>query len=168
MVVRELNTSECQAVLASARIARLACARADQPYVVPVHIYYDGDALYSFATLGRKIEWMRENPRVCVQVDHIADRLRWATVVVFGRYEELLHIPSQEDARRRARELFQKVPDWWQPAAATTAPDGFRMPVIYRIRIETMTGRLAARAEQAHEAEPWWLRVMFEPPEHPH
>ena len=84
-------------------IARLACARDNQPYVVPVHVYFDGDCLYGFATLGQKIEWMRENPRVCVQVDDIRDRFHWATVVVLGQYEELLHMPSDEEARRRAQ-----------------------------------------------------------------
>ena len=86
MLIRDLTTSECHDVLRKVAIARLACARDNQPYVVPIHVYFDGDCLYSFATLGQKIAWMRENPRVCVQVDDVGDRFHWATVVVFGQY----------------------------------------------------------------------------------
>jgi hypothetical protein len=36
--------------------------------------------LYSFATIGRKVEWMRANPLVCVEVDEIVSRQKWQTV----------------------------------------------------------------------------------------
>jgi uncharacterized protein len=162
MFIRDLTTTECHEVLKRAAIGRLGCARDNQPYVVPVHIYFDGDHLYSFATLGQKIAWMRENPRVCVQVDEITDRFHWSTVVVFGEYEELLHMPSHEDARRRAHDLFQTVPEWWQPASSNVGPPAVRMAMVYRIRIETVSGRLAERREQGSRERPWWFDVLFE------
>lgn len=33
----------------------------------PFHFAYDDHALYSFATVGQKIEWMRANALVCVE-----------------------------------------------------------------------------------------------------
>jgi uncharacterized protein len=163
MFIRELTTPECVDVLKRAAIARLACAHDNQPYVVPIHVYFDGDYLYSFAMLGQKIAWMRENPRVCVQVDDIGDRFHWTTVIVFGQYEELLHMPTDEDARRRARELFQNVPDWWEPASSNVGTPVVRMAVIYRIRIDSMTGRLAERVEERTRERPSWLGLLFEP-----
>jgi uncharacterized protein len=47
-----------------------------------------GEFLYGYATLGQKMEWMRQNPRVC-QIDEIITQAHWASVVVFGHYEEL-------------------------------------------------------------------------------
>jgi uncharacterized protein len=161
MLIRELTTPECQDVLKRASIARLACARDNQPYVVPVHVYFDEDYLYSFAMLGQKIAWMRENPRVCVEVDEIVDRTQWASVIAFGRYEELLHMPSQEGERERAKELFQGTPDWWQPAASNPQR-ALRMAMVYRIRVETLTGRLAERREERANERPWWLDLLFE------
>jgi uncharacterized protein len=165
MHIHELTVNECREVLKNTNIGRLACARDNQPYVVPVHFYLDRDYLYSFATLGQKIAWMRENPKVCVQVDEIVDRLRWTTVVVFGRYEELLHMPSHEDSRQRARELFQKRPEWWQPAASKVIPHEPNMPVIFRIQVDRVTGRWAERDEDQATGRPWWLELMFEPPD---
>jgi hypothetical protein len=164
MLVRELTTPECHDVLKKATIARLACARENQPYVVPVHVYFDGDCLYSFATLGQKIAWMRENPRVCVQVDGIVHRLHWATVVVFGRYEELLNMPSDDPGRRRAQELFERVPEWWEPASANPNRE-LRMAMVYRVRIEQMTGRVAGRAADDPGDRPWPVEAMFDRPD---
>ena len=166
MLIRELTTPECHDVLKRASIARLGCARDNQPYVVPVHVYFDGDYLYSFAMLGQKIAWMRENPRVCVEVDEIVDRTQWASVIAFGRYEELLHMPSQEAERERAKELFQSTPDWWQPAASNPQR-AVRMAMVYRIRVESLTGRLAERQQERPAGRPWWLDVLFEKSKEP-
>jgi hypothetical protein len=168
MIIRDLTIPECHQILKKASIARLGCARDNQPYVVPIHVYFDGDCLYSFATLGQKIEWMRQNPRVCVQVDEIADRFHWATVVVYGHYEELLHMQSHEAARGRARELFQNVPDWWQPASTHPGQPAVRMAMIYRISIESLTGRLSERVERGANERPWWFDLLFEPADRDH
>src|SRR4051812_44247769 len=74
MVIREMSRERCLQVLAAATLARLACAHENQPYVVPVYIAYDkaSECLYGFTTPGQKVEWMRTNPRVCVEVDEIA------------------------------------------------------------------------------------------------
>jgi nitroimidazol reductase NimA-like FMN-containing flavoprotein (pyridoxamine 5'-phosphate oxidase superfamily) len=162
MVIRELTTDECSDILRKASIARLACARDNQPYVVPVHVYFDGHSLYSFSTLGQKIAWMRQNPRVCVQLDDIVDRSHWATVVAFGHFEELLHLPGNDASRRRARELFERAPEWWQPASSHVRRHDARMPVIYRIGIDTMSGRVAEHPEPGSSARPWWLDLLFE------
>jgi uncharacterized protein len=162
MFIHNLTVSECHEILKRAAIARLAVARDNQPYVVPIHIYFDGNYLYSFATLGQKIAWMRENPRVCVQVDDITDRFHWSTVVVFGSYEELLHMPRHEEARSRAHDLFQTVPEWWQPASSNVGVPEVRMAMVYRIRIEKVTGRMAERREQATTERPWWFDLLFD------
>ena len=59
MVVEEMTERECRAMLAGTNIARLACARDNQPYIVPIHVDLDGEFLYGYATLSQKIEWMR-------------------------------------------------------------------------------------------------------------
>ncbi len=125
----------------------IACARHDQPYIVPIHFSFDAErkCLYSFSAIGQKIDWMRENPRVCVEVDDIADKDHWTTVLIFGGYEELTDSSDDIDARRRARILFEGRSEWWFPAAGKTESGTPSAVVIYRIRIDRMTGRQAAR-----------------------
>ena len=145
MIVHELTTDQCREVLRRTHIARIACCRHDQPYIVPISFDYDGDHLYSFSTLGQKIVWMRDNPRVCVEVDDIDDRFNWTTVLVFGRYEELRASQADALAREHARGMFEQREEWWQPAAAKTNPPEHHVPIVYRVVIERLSGRRASR-----------------------
>ena len=147
MLIHELTPAECREILARTNLARLACSRADQPYVVPVSFAFDpdSDCLFGFSTVGRKVDWMRENPNVCVEVEDVADRFRWTTLVIFGRYEEITDSPEEGAHRQRALELFERLAEWWLPGAAKAGPREHHAVVVYRIRIDTMTGRRAAR-----------------------
>jgi uncharacterized protein len=112
MVIRELSREECLRVLARARLARLACTHENQPYVIPVYLAYDEafECLYGFTTPGQKVEWMRANPLVCVEVDEIGDFDQWVSVIVIGRYEELPATAGSDAARLlRSSERPQQV-----------------------------------------------------------
>jgi len=144
MVIEEMTERECRAMLAGTNVARLACARNNQPYLVPMRVDLDGDCLYGYATLGQKIEWMRENPLVCLEMDEVITRAHWTSVVVFGRYEELPHTPEYEAARSIAQSLFQRHPAWWEPASVALTEHEQRTPIVFRIQIGSMTGRRVA------------------------
>ena len=148
MIVYELTSAQCHDVLSTASIGRLGCALNGQPYIVPISLYFDREAkcLYSFSTVGTKIQWMRQNPSVCVEVDDIANQFDWTTVLVTGRYEELDDSDQGKSERQRALELFQAHPQWWLPVTAKLA-SGLEhdAPVIYRIHIISVTGRRARR-----------------------
>jgi nitroimidazol reductase NimA-like FMN-containing flavoprotein (pyridoxamine 5'-phosphate oxidase superfamily) len=112
---------------------------------------------------------MRTNPRVCVEVDHIIDQFNWTTVVAEGKYEELTKAPAHQAARKRAQSLFENRPDWWFPAGAKTRSSPERVPVIFRIEIEALSGREASRNTRtaldtgiaaATRAPQWWSHVL--------
>jgi uncharacterized protein len=150
MLIHQLTTDECLALLASSHIARLACSRADQPYIVPISFHFSPEdrCLYGFSTAGQKIEWMRANPLVCVEVDEIGDRLEWSSVVVVGRYQEISR--DNVAAVERARHMMQATPSWWLPGAAKLT-DGTEhdVPVFYRIVMTSITGRRAQGASRS-------------------
>ena len=143
MVIQEMTEQDCRAMLAGRHVAHLACALNNQPYIVPVRVVVEGEFLYGSSTLGQKIEWMRLNPLVCLQIDDVITDRDWASVVVFGRYEELPHTPDYEDARRVALRLFESRPMWWEPASVPLVAHGHRPRVVFRILITDMTGRRA-------------------------
>ncbi|HEY7056912.1 MAG TPA: pyridoxamine 5'-phosphate oxidase family protein [Vicinamibacterales bacterium] len=147
MLVHDLTPTECREVLTRAHLARLACSRADQPYVVPVLYTYDPDSnsLFSFSAVGKKVEWMRENPRVCVEVEDVEDRFHWTTVIVIGRYHEIDDSAERKALRDRALRLFQHRPEWWLPGGAKLEDREHHAVVVYRIEINHMTGRRATR-----------------------
>jgi uncharacterized protein len=143
MHVQKLSTEECHLALANARFGRLACSRDNQPYIVPTYFIVEDDQIYAFALPGQKLDWMRENPRVCLEIDNVSGSDNWTSVVVLGRYEELPESPEYKPLRKRAHDLLQERPMWWEPGAVTVAerPEtrGFA-PVYYRISIDQLTG----------------------------
>ena len=147
MQIHELTPKECAEVLQRTNLGRLACALGNQPYVVPIHFSFDPDrgCVYGFSTVGQKVVWMRENPKVCLEVEDVEDKDHWRTVVAFGRYEEIQDSPEESEARMRAQELFQQRPEWWLPAAAKVGSRERHAVVVYRIHIDRVTGRRAAR-----------------------
>ncbi len=124
MLIQELTRQECLGLLSRTRLGRLACAEGSQPYVVPVYFVYEKNSLYSFSTVGQKIEWMRANPLVCVEVDEVVSLQQWVSVVVFGRYEELLDAPEWQGAREFAYKVLQQSAMWWEPAYVKTGLPG--------------------------------------------
>ena len=144
MLIQEMTEGECRAMLGGNHVARLACARNNQPYIVPIQVDLDDEYLYGYATLGQKIEWMRQNPLVCLEVDELMPHGQWASVVVIGHYEELPHTPEYEESRSVAERLFQRRPVWWEPASVPLAGHERRTPIVFRIGIDRMTGRRGA------------------------
>ena len=143
MLIHEMAERECRALLARTSVARLACARNNQPYIVPIRVDLDGEFLYGYATLGQKIEWMRQNPLVCLESDELVSHGQWASVVVFGQYEELPNTPEYAGTRAVAERLFQRHPLWWEPASVPLAAHEQRSRIVFRIRIGRLTGRRA-------------------------
>ena len=145
MQIQELTKKECLEALTRLKFGRLGCSRDNQPYIVPVYFAYHERHLYSVAQLGRKIEWMRANPLVSVEADEIIDHYHWTSVIIQGRYEELLDTPGRGE-RKLAHALLQERPQWWQPALVTSAPvvaPKESTPVYYRIHIDQVSGRRA-------------------------
>jgi uncharacterized protein len=143
MRIREMTEDECTRELERVNFGRLACVHANQPYVVPIYFSYDRKHLYGVTTLGQKIEWMRSNPLVCLEIDELTSHYQWMSVVVFGRYEEISDTPEYESVRTHALAVLQKRENWWQPASVATTKREQRTPIFYRIHIEQMTGHRA-------------------------
>ena len=182
MLVDEMSRDECLRELADAPVARLACAAENRPYVVPVYLAYfkaaDGDdLLYGFTTMGQKVEWMRANPRVCVEVDRVSSPTQWVSVVASGQFEEIPNVHEQVVGRAPARnslvgrrrsraaawepaneqllahKLLEARAMWWEPASTvrTGIENSERphdvLPVFYKIRLTQVTGYRAQPEE---------------------
>ncbi|MGA9390803.1 MAG: pyridoxamine 5'-phosphate oxidase family protein [Candidatus Sulfotelmatobacter sp.] len=142
MVVNELTQKECRDLLERTSIGRLGCSQDNQPYVVPIYFAYECDYFYVLSTVGQKIEWMRANPKVCIQVDEIANESEWVSVIVNGSYQELRE-PQYTDELAHARKLLEKRYHWWQNALGERqlkSGTDLIMPTFFRIQTVSMTG----------------------------
>ena len=148
MMMQEMTERECYHLLADAHVARLGCAHDNQPYIVPIHVDFEDGYLYSFAMAGQKIEWMRQNPLVCVQVDQLSTQMAWTSVVASGSYEELSPTAAHAELRSVAERLFQRHPMWWEPASVQLPGEERRVQIVFRIRVNRVSGRRATPSRQ--------------------
>jgi uncharacterized protein len=142
MRITPISKQECTEFLERASVGRLACSLNDRPYVVPVCFVYEPDQIYVFSTFGKKIEWLRQNSKVCLQADEIGSRSNWISVVIDGNYLELRE-PQFTAERQHAIELLGQYSQWWRTPLAERreqTSDASIEPVFFRINIESITG----------------------------
>ena len=92
---------------------------------------------------------MRQNPKVCFEVDEIIHFSNWKSVVAQGEYQELI----KERDRYNAMQFFinkmlhvkisetAKPDEMYANPASTSALMQTTKPIIYRIFIEETSGR---------------------------
>jgi uncharacterized protein len=140
-IPRELSRGEIEEFLRGQRIARLGCHTDGVTYVVPLIYAYDDGAVVAVTTEGRKTAMLRENPRVCVEVDEYdADgRGSWRSVIAHGTYEELAG-DEIEPALALMRERFARTAG----RAAEQRQLGLNV-VVLRIALDEVSGRSVER-----------------------
>ncbi|MGZ5134759.1 MAG: pyridoxamine 5'-phosphate oxidase family protein [Flavitalea sp.] len=141
-----LNETQMNNVLSSQALGRLACTDGKQPYIVPVTYTFDGKYIYGQTIEGTKLKILRKNPNVCFEVDTMINMRNWQSVIVYGKFEEL----KNKEAEKARDILFDRVFPLLTSSTihsfgheeAGKVDDSTRIkPVMYRIKIQKMTGR---------------------------
>jgi hypothetical protein len=142
MRIIAMSEQECSELLKRVSFGRLACSLDDQPYIVPVDFSYEPDCIYVFSTVGKKIEWMRQNPKVCLQADEIGNRSNWLSVVVTGTFLELREPQYTAQLEHARKQLAQYLKYWQNPLAERREQisDTSIEPVFFRIDVQSMSG----------------------------
>ena len=138
--VEDMRDSEIEGLLGRVNYGHLACARDNQPYVVPVHYAYDRPNIYIYTTEGMKAEIIRDNPRICLQVENVVDNTNWQSVIVMGEAEQITSLSEREEIV----ELIRSVNPTLTPAISIRWMDAWvreNVEVIFRITPASVTGR---------------------------
>jgi nitroimidazol reductase NimA-like FMN-containing flavoprotein (pyridoxamine 5'-phosphate oxidase superfamily) len=140
------SREEMENVLERETLGFLGLSRDGGPYVVPLnYIYAGGRILFHCALTGRKLDFLKENPRVCfavgMQTGKVIRHPQGATcraghesVICFGTARLLEDIGE----RREALDAFNRR---LQPDAKSITLDDAAKCLAVEIRIEEMTGR---------------------------
>jgi nitroimidazol reductase NimA-like FMN-containing flavoprotein (pyridoxamine 5'-phosphate oxidase superfamily) len=138
---RELSRAETEEFLREQRIARLGCHADGATYVVPLIYAYENGEVVAVTTEGRKTAMLRENPRVCVEVDEYdADgRGSWRSVIAYGTCDELAG-DAIETALSLLRKRFARAAG--RPAEPRALDENV---VVLRVILDEMSGRTVER-----------------------
>lgn len=135
--MHDLTSTEIDDLLESQAVGRIGCHAGGLTYVVPVIYARAGGDVYVASVEGQKIRMMRENPRVCFEVDEYHPGRSWRSAVLHGEYEEL----RGADARRALDVLAARF-----SGRSPGRPEGQEAgTVCFRIRVREASGRAYER-----------------------
>ncbi|HLU31620.1 MAG TPA: pyridoxamine 5'-phosphate oxidase family protein [Acidimicrobiia bacterium] len=136
--MNELTPLQCQSLLTSSSIAHLAVVDDGAPYVTPISYVMIGDALFVRTSPGRRIQALRTNPKVCIEVSEYHDDTGdWESVVIFSTAEFV-----EDD--RVDQEVISAFFDKYRNVLGSPLNPGSVLPhegVTVRFPIDISTGR---------------------------
>lgn len=136
-----LSSAECVQILNKGRFAHLGCQAKGEIYIVPITYAFDDGYIYSHSKPGKKINIMKENPNICIQVEEVQDFFHWKSVLAWGKFEEL----KDHESAMGMRLLIQKVVAKEERRHTSDLEMDFsaqlERAIIYRMKIDRCTGR---------------------------
>ncbi|HEX2628448.1 MAG TPA: pyridoxamine 5'-phosphate oxidase family protein [Chitinophagaceae bacterium] len=142
----KMSDEEMDILLKKQFVGHIGCHANGTTYIVPISYVYDAPYVYAHSFKGMKIDIMRQNPKVCFQVDNTRNLANWESVVCQGEFEE---INEKDDRRSALRKLNSRAlpvinsqtmhlgDDWPFDIEAAEEVDG----IFFRIKLIEKTGR---------------------------
>jgi nitroimidazol reductase NimA-like FMN-containing flavoprotein (pyridoxamine 5'-phosphate oxidase superfamily) len=105
----QMSKDEVEELIKAHFLCRIAFRGTDYPYIAPFQYVYKNGALYfHFTAYGRKVQLLREENRVCVEVEQYApDLSRYMFVAITGKVSVLEDPNERDEVIRSMRETGQ-------------------------------------------------------------
>ena len=140
------DRKQLDAIIRDSQVCRLALAKNNEPYLVPLSFGYDGAALYFHtAPEGRKIDYFQANQRVCFEFERNVELRRdpqiackwnqdYECIIGYGTISELT---TDEEKRHALNEIMRHYSgrDWTFDAVAIAKTR------TWKLTIASMTGK---------------------------
>jgi len=140
------NRRQLDEIIRGSLVCRLALAKDNSPYLVPLSFGYDGAFIYLHtATVGKKIEYWKTNGQVCFEFERNVELRRnannackWSfafeSVIGYGTISEVTDTAAKEDALNEImRQYSGKVWPFEEDSVAKVR--------VWKIKIGSMTGK---------------------------
>ncbi|MFP3913384.1 MAG: pyridoxamine 5'-phosphate oxidase family protein [Actinomycetota bacterium] len=136
--MRDLPWERCRELLNDAPVAHMAVIAEGEPYVSPISFVLVGDSICIRTGEGKRVDALRENPRVCIEVsayDGVPGD--WESVILWGTAQFV------EDDRSKQEVIFAFLEKYRDVLGSPLNPDtAFGEPgVVICIPIEDSSGR---------------------------
>ena len=148
-MIKILTKKDSLQLLESNYIGHLAYIYRNRPFIVPVTYFFDSEnnLIIGYSSEGHKINAMRKNKEVALEVSEIESVSDWNSVVVHGTFEELegsdakayLHSFSL-GVKNLIIKKKQKELDFISQFSSKISNDD--MPIVFIIKIDEITGRI--------------------------
>lgn len=137
-----MTDDEIERFISAEMVARLGCHDDGRTYVVPLAYAYANGVLHCFSYPGLKIDMVRSNPEVCVEIDRVEHLGSWRSVIARGRAEILEGEAAFDAARVLAARLTTIINDPKSRGRLAEALDAGKDFYVVRIALREKTGRV--------------------------
>lgn len=147
-----ITREEAIAILEAAPVAHIGLIHQDRPYVTPMSFVVDKGRILFRTMPGRKLDALRENSSVCIEVSRFDESTGdWVSVIVRGEASES---NSEEDSELVVRSLLSK----YRPSTGPHLSRGgiqpmIGLPHVIVVEIEEISGMCSGRG-LGHRTKP--------------
>lgn len=144
----KLNEKEIEELLLKEAVGCLALAKDNRPYIIPLNYAYCDEVIYFHcAPEGRKINYIRANPRACFHVSHTGGLIKgdnpcshnfsYRSVIIEGIVED---VPGSEAKEAALRKITAKYAGT-KMAEAPISSKRIDSVAVYRLIPESISGK---------------------------
>jgi nitroimidazol reductase NimA-like FMN-containing flavoprotein (pyridoxamine 5'-phosphate oxidase superfamily) len=148
----DMSHREMDDLLRSQLLCRITFNDRPYPYTLPMEYYYFGDTMYfHFTTTGKKMDLMRGDPNVCVEVDWSNDDLSdYKSVIIRGRLIEVIDTAERNTMNlamsgaikdKVGIKAFLRIP-WAKKGIDYLSASNIPL-TLYKLEVKDMTGKKA-------------------------
>lgn len=143
-----LTEKEINEILLQAPVGYLALSKDDWPYVIPLnYLFYDDEVFFHCAQKGRKIDYIKANPKACFHVGKTGELIRgknpcsynfkYHSVIIEGAMVEVCESEAKEVILRKI------VAKYAEPGVAEMPISAQRIErvAVYRLIPEQISGK---------------------------
>jgi len=144
-----IDRSEALQVLKTAPVAHIGVIDGDRPYVTPMSFVLSGERILFRTMGGRKLDAIRANPRVCIEVSDLDPSTGdWVSVIAYGDAAEV----TDDDLKTLTVSLLfdkydQMIGSPFGRNGGLRAVSGF--PHVIEVPIDEVTGMCSGRGFSA-------------------
>lgn len=144
-----LTNEEIEQLLTSQYIARLGCCDKGKPYIVPVTYAFipSKKEFIGVSAEGLKINMIRNNPIVCLEIEKIQDIANWQSVIAWGNFEEIKGADARNVLHDFVKHVTSLINDentiqvkFLRDISFSSSEDKSDF-IVYRIRVSEITGK---------------------------
>jgi len=145
---QEIGKQEYIEFLSNNYVGNLAYISGNTPFMVPLTYYFDQEenVIISYSNEGHKIEAMRLNNNVSIQIAEIESLDKWKSVLLIGNLEELTVSETKMYLHKFSKNVKDilakkenKNPELIDFFSSKLNNEG--IPIVYKIKIHEIIGR---------------------------
>lgn len=143
-----LTTEETMEILETEPVAHLGTIVDGKPYVTPMSFVVDGDEILFRTMEGKKVDGIRSNPSVCVEVSHFDEESgSWVSVIARGT---ATFVEDPGTRQKTVASLFAKYEDvMGSPLSGGGLVPLGGQPAVVAVKIEEISGMSSGRGIHA-------------------